>query len=84
MNGGIEPTCKTLVDGVPYSDLNTASRINAGIDIINVFANHFNIFAPVFIDNAESVSNILPIKSQMVILEKVKGVDRLEVVLQNT
>jgi len=84
LNGGIEPTCKTLVDGVPYSDLNTASRINAGIDIINVFANHFNIFAPVFIDNAESVSNILPIKSQMVILEKVKGVDRLEVVLQNT
>ena len=31
-------TCECMVNGVPYSDLNTAAKINAGIDIINAIS----------------------------------------------
>ena len=78
INGGTEATCITLVDGVPYDrGLNTASRINAGIDIINAISNHTNKFAPIFVDNAESVSEIIPTQSQLVRLEKVLGLNEL-------
>jgi len=69
-NGGEKPDCTTLVDGVPYSDLNTAKKINAGLDIINVLSKHYQIFVPVIIDNRESVSEILPMDSQVINLIK--------------
>lgn len=67
-NGEINETCEALVDGVPYSDLNNAARINAGLDIINTLINHFEVSAPIFIDNAESVNNILDTKAQQIAL----------------
>jgi hypothetical protein len=59
LNGGLKPTCVTLINGVPYPDANTASKVNASLDIINVFSNHFGIKAPVFIDNRESVTELI-------------------------
>jgi len=66
INGGEVPICECLVDGVPYYDINTAKKINAGIDIINTLANYYGVYAPIFIDNRESVNNLLPCKSQIV------------------
>ncbi|MGN6491207.1 MAG: AAA family ATPase [Agriterribacter sp.] len=66
INGGEKPCCETLINGVPYSDANTASRINAGIDIINTLSQHYNVTAPIFIDNRESVIKLLPTDSQIV------------------
>lgn len=66
VNGGTEETCITMIDGVPFPDLNTASQINAGIDIINALTEFYGCSAPIFIDNRESVVNILPSKSQIV------------------
>ena len=60
------PTCEALINGVPYSDANTASQINAGLDIINVLSKFYGVTAPVFIDNRESVSFILPTETQIV------------------
>lgn len=68
INGGIEPCCDILIDGVPLSDANTASKINGGIDIINTLSNHFGVTAPVVIDNRESVSEIIPTQSQLISL----------------
>jgi hypothetical protein len=51
---------------VPYSDINNAAKINAGLDIINTLCTHYNAFAPVFIDNAESVNSLLPVNSQLI------------------
>lgn len=68
LNGGESPTCETIVEGVPYSSANTASRINAGIDIINGLSKLYNISVPVFIDNKESVNNPLKCNSQCVYL----------------
>ena len=49
-------TCECMVDGTPYSDLNTAKKMNAGIDIINALCRAKGVTAPIFIDNRESVS----------------------------
>lgn len=66
INGGSEETCETLINGVPYQDANNAARINSGIDIINVLSEHYQVHAPIFIDNSEAVNEILESDSQMV------------------
>jgi len=73
MNGGQEETCITLINGVPYNSANYAGRINAGLDIINVLSEHFDIQAPCFIDNAESISYPLEMNTQVIRLFKKEG-----------
>lgn len=71
INGGEAETCEALVDGVPYStNLNTAARINAGLDVINAIAKHHGIHAPIWIDNRESITNLLATDSQIINLVK--------------
>jgi hypothetical protein len=66
VNGGIDPCCETVYDGVPYSNLNNGARLNIGLDIINTLAEHYGFAPPVWLDNAESVVNILPTKGQQI------------------
>lgn len=66
VNGGIEECCETTFQGVPYSNLNNGARLNIGLDIINTLAEHYGFAPVVFIDNAESVTDILPTKGQQI------------------
>lgn len=66
VNGGITEVCDTTYNGVPYSDLNHGARLNIGLDIINTLAEHYRFVAPVWIDNAEAVTAILPTRGQQV------------------
>lgn len=67
VNGELEETCVTTVNGVEYDGgLNNASRINVGLDIINTLSEHYNVTAPIFIDNAESVTEIIDTKAQQI------------------
>lgn len=66
INGGLKETCEAMVDGVPYSDLNTASKINAGLDVINTLSGFYGVCAPIFVDNAESVHTLIDTKSQLI------------------
>lgn len=66
-NDGIEECCEVAVNGVPYSDLNNAMRINVGLDIIRTLSEHYHFNAPVFVDNAESVTDLLPMPDHQVI-----------------
>lgn len=66
VNGAVEECCDTLIDGVPYQDANNAAKFNAGIDIINTLTDHFKVNAPIFIDNRESINELLESKSQIV------------------
>lgn len=66
VNGGIEETCEALINGVPFSNANTASQINAGLDIINTLGDHFNVKMPIFIDNRESVNNLIGTDNQLI------------------
>jgi DNA repair exonuclease SbcCD ATPase subunit len=78
INGGLRETCEATVNGVPYSDVNTASKINAGLDIINVLSEHYQITAPIFIDNAESVHTLIEMQTQvlrLIVNENFKSLD---------
>lgn len=66
LNGGTEPCCECLVNGVPYSDINSAAKIQVGIDCIDTLSEHYNIFTPVFIDNRESTNTIPKTQSQVI------------------
>lgn len=69
INGGIEPCCETLYGGVPYgSGLNNGHRGIVGLDIIATLADHYNFYPPIFYDNAESVTLLPEMKSQMIAL----------------
>lgn len=66
INGGVEECCDALINGVPFSDANTASKINAGIDIINSLCDFYNVSAPIIIDNRESVVKLIDSPSQII------------------
>lgn len=66
VNGGINECCEALIDGVPFSNANTASQYNAGLDIINALSNFYDVQAPIFIDNRESVNQLIDTDSQIV------------------
>lgn len=68
IEGNDVPACDCLVNGVPWPKANTANRINAGIEIINVFSKVHNCYAPVFVDNSESINQIIPTLSQLITL----------------
>lgn len=58
INGGVTETCDITVDGISYSDLNNAKKIQAGLDVIYALQQLYQIKAPIFIDNRESVTSI--------------------------
>jgi len=66
INGGEVECCDALIDGVPFSDANTASKINAGLDIINTLCEFYQVTAPIFIDNRESIIKVIEIESQLI------------------
>ena len=68
VNGGEEEYCECSVDGTPYSALNNAMRVNASLDIIKTFSSIYKVYAPIFIDNRESVTEIIDIDSQVISL----------------
>lgn len=66
VNGGIKEVCDATINGVPYSDLNHAMQVNSGLDIIQALHKVYNVKAPVFIDNAESITKIKTIDTQII------------------
>lgn len=66
INGGEVETCEATANGIPYSSQNNAMQINIGIDIINAICKYVGITAPIIVDNAESVNEIIPTQSQLI------------------
>jgi len=67
INGGLADCCSVTVNGVPYSaGLNNGARINVGLDIIDTLSKHYGVSLPVLVDNAEAVTELLPIDAQVV------------------
>lgn len=72
INGGAKECCELTYDGVPYGSLNNGHRIVAGLKIIKALQDFYGIYAPVFIDNAESINDFnLPEMDCQIILLKV-------------
>jgi len=66
INGAEVETCETTYKGVPFSDLNNAGKVWAGIDIINTLSQHYNVSAPIFLDNREGVTAIPDTEAQLI------------------
>lgn len=66
VNGNIEECCETTYKGVPYRSMNNAARMNVGLDIINALTRFYGVTAPVFIDNAEAVTDFIKCNSQTI------------------
>lgn len=66
VNGNVEECCETTYKGVPYRSMNNAARMNVGLDIINALTKFYNVTAPVFIDNAEAVTDFIKCNSQTI------------------
>ena len=65
-NGGIEDRCDVVHDGVPYISVNNGMKINLGIDIINTLSMAYGVKVPLFVDNAESVTQLEHCGSQII------------------
>lgn len=72
-------TCQPLVNGVPITAANTASRITAGLEIIRVLSEHHQVCAPVFIDNSESIQTLPDDLTSQIILLRVSDDKELNV-----
>lgn len=70
VNGSTAPCCKASVRGVPWESginaLNTAARVNAGLDILNTLSAAMGCSLPVWVDNAESVAFCLATAGQCI------------------
>lgn len=66
VNGAVVETCETTVSGVPYPDVNNAGKINAGLEIIKILSKQYDFQAPIFIDNAEAVNNVIEMPGQTI------------------
>lgn len=71
-NDGIKETCIALVNTngsyIKFEDANSAGRINAGIDILNSLSRFYEVSAPLWIDNRESVTKLADTKNQVISL----------------
>lgn len=80
INGGLKEVCEPLVDGVPFSSgLNSAARINAGLDIINTLSRLEGVSAPIFVDNSESITALIETDAQTIQLIVTEGQDKLKI-----
>lgn len=68
INGGISETCIVMKAGVPYTDLNTASKIEVSLKIIKTFSDINNASVPIFVDNRESVTDLPELNNQIISL----------------
>lgn len=72
-NDNEQEICQAVIDGVPFEEQNRAMQFNAAVDIINGFSKALGYSVPLFIDNKESVSQLIQTAGQVITLEVVPG-----------
>jgi len=72
-NGDIKETFEITMDGVPYKSLNSAGKIIAGVELIQLVNKSLDINFPIVIDNKESITKDFDIPNQLITLEVIKG-----------
>lgn len=79
LNGALAEACDVTVAGVPWGDLNHGARMNAGIEIVRELGAFYQLRAPVWLDNAESVTRWRDAGAQTIRLEVDANAPELEV-----
>lgn len=78
LDGERKPFCECYHDGVPYSRLNGAAKVNAGIDIVNAISQFYDVSVPMVLDECESNLNPIYNGGQQIRL-RVADVDKLTI-----
>ena len=81
INGGLDDCCDVMMDGKPYGSLSDGEKVKAGMDIISTLSRFYGIKMPLFIDRAESVTDMPRADMQMIQLV-VRENQKLEVEIQ--
>ena len=67
VNGGLADCCEPMdSNGTAFEGTNNAMKINIGMDIIDTLSEFYGVRVPLFVDNAESVTHLQEIGSQVV------------------
>lgn len=67
VNGGLADCCEPMdSNGTAFEGTNNAMKINIGMDIIDTLSEFYGVRVPLFVDNAESVTHLQSIGSQVV------------------
>jgi hypothetical protein len=77
--GEKKPWCSAVIDGVKFTDANKASRVNAGLDVCEAIARYYNFYAPITIDDAEGVCEVMPTTGQQILLIVSKNDETLRI-----
>ncbi|MGP4038358.1 AAA family ATPase [Gracilibacillus sp. D59] len=72
-NGDIKPTFEIQMDGKDYSKLSLSESIRAGLELREVLSDQSDIAAPVFVDNAESITKFKEPSGQLIMAKVVAG-----------
>ncbi|MCH5315435.1 MAG: AAA family ATPase [Eubacterium sp.] len=68
-NGELKTCCKAMVNGVSYANINTAAKVQVGVEIAKLFSEFYGVRAPIWVDDKESVLELPPIDTQLVCLK---------------
>ncbi|AZV58851.1 DNA repair protein [Clostridium sp. AWRP] len=77
-DGELKDDFKILYEGREFNKLSNAEKIKAGLEMSNFIANMLDLHFPVFVDNAESITQIQELNTQMLIARVVEN-KKLEV-----
>lgn len=69
-NGALAEVCEATYQGIEYgTSLNTGARINCDLDIVNTLGKELGIKMPLFVDNTESVNQLISVDTQVIELK---------------
>lgn len=68
VNGGVNPCCEAITqDGSTYSTtMSNGEKVKIGLDICITLAKHYKLDIPVFVDNAEGVTDLPQTDNQQI------------------
>ena len=67
VNGEVDDCCEAKHQGIEWGKgLNFSSRKNVGVDCINTLSKHFGLTMPLFLDDMNLVTKLIPTESQII------------------
>lgn len=67
-SGKVSESCVPTFNGQNYQDLSASTKLICNLDIVNGFQRYYNAYLPLFVDNAEGITETLKNRSQTVLL----------------
>lgn len=73
-SGKVSESCIPTFNGQNYQDLSASTKLICNLDIVKGFQRYYNAYLPLFIDNAEGITETLDCNAQTILLSVKKEV----------